>query len=192
MFSIITIASSTIKPTDNVIPIIENMSTEYPRRRITMMSQAQRQVSLQRPPAWTMRSEKCKDDRDDQCDSDQQGPVHLGNRIANLICLVRNLSEGDSGRQRTAQRADHLFDVIRNLDRIYTRLFAHRKNHAALAVDPEPAPIVTRAVNDISNLIQVQRHSIPPSHYDVGELFGAGQLTVRLERVVTRVSKQRS
>jgi hypothetical protein len=108
--------------------------------------------------------------------------------LRTMSALSETLPKATPGGRMCAQAFDRGLDSIGDLDGVCARLLAHGEDDAALSVDPEGAFVVAGTVQDVGYLAEAQRELIAISDDEVRELIGGGELAVRLQGVVSRVT----
>jgi hypothetical protein len=158
MFSSITMASSTTKPTGDgerhQREIVERVA-EHPHQRAgAEQRQRHRDGRDHRGPEAAQEDE---DHHDDQRNGQQQGELHVLDRGADGLGAVADDLDLDRRRDRGDQPRQRRLDLVDGLDDVGAGLLEHDQEHAALAVGPGrllgvlPGPVTAWPISRIRN-----------------------------------------
>ena len=153
MFSSMTMASSTTKPTDSVSASSVMLLMEKPNAYIAAQVPIERNRHRQgRDDGRRGRAQEQEDDHDDEGERDRQRLLHVDDRAAGSRSSGRAASPCGStaapGRGTAAARA---LTGVDHLDRVGVRLPLDRQHDRAVVVEPARDLVVFDAVDDVGD-----------------------------------------
>ena len=183
MFSIMTIASSTTKPTEIVNAIkrdvVEAVAEAVHDGERRQQRQRHRQARDHRRP---QRAQKHEDHQDDENDRQHHRELDVVHRGADHQRAVGDQVDMHRRRHRLHQLRQCLLDRLDDLHRVGPGLALDRQALGRLAGEPGAGARVLHAVDDIGDIAEAHRRAVSPGDDDVAKTGGVEDLVVGVER----------